>query len=140
MIDHSSITAVRGRSLRRGKRSNQSLQPCLRPALWLCPLPLRLRRLSTLAKNRRPTPLPSSPRPMGLPASPPHRRSAGATAHTPSARPAPAARCLSTCSTLRGCATADAGSATGLCSSMTWICQWTWPASTTSSTSSAPSP
>ncbi len=136
----SSITAVRGRSLRRGKRRNQTLPPCRHPAPWLCPLPLRLRRRSTTATNQRPTPPPSSLRPTGLPATPPHRHHAGASAHTPSARPAPAAHCPSTCSTQRGCATAVAGSATGLCSSRTWNCPWTWPASTRSSTSSAPLP
>lgn len=140
VFDPSSITAVRGRSLRRGKRRNQSLPACHRPGLWLCLLLLHLQHQSITATTLRPTPRPSSLRPTGLLATPPHHRRAGASAHTPFARPAPAAHCPSTCSTHRGCATAGAGSATGLCSSRTWNCPWTWPASTRSSISSAQSP
>lgn len=135
---NSSTTAVRGRSLKRGKRRNQSLPPCRRPAPWLCQLPLRPQpQISTVTKQR-PTLPPSSPRPTGRPASLPRRRLAGASARTPSARPAPAARCPSTCSTQSACAMAAAGSATGLCIRRTWNCPWTWPACTTSLTSSAP--
>lgn len=135
---YSSITAVRGRSLRRGKRRNQSLPPCRRPAPWLCQLPLRPRHQITTAMNRRPTLPPSSPRPTGRPASPQRRHRAGASARMPSAHPAPAARCPFTCSTQSTCATAAAGSATGLFTRRTWNCPWTWPACTTSSISSAP--
>lgn len=140
VIGYSSITAVRGRSLRRGKRRNQSLPPCHRPAPWLYPLPLHLRRQSTLAATRKPTPPLSSQRPTDQPATPPHHPCDGANALMHSAHPAPAAHCPSTCSIQSGCATVAAGSATGLCSSRTWNCPWTWPACTTSSTSSAPSP
>lgn len=135
---NSSITAVRGRSQKRGKRRNQSLPPCRRPAPWLWQLPLRPRHQTATVANRRPTLPPSSPRPTGRPASLPSLRRAGASARTPSARPAPAARCPFTCSTRSACATATAGSATGLCTRRTWNCPWTWPACTTSSTWSAP--
>lgn len=134
---NSSITAARGRSQKRGKRRKQSLPPCLRAAPWLCQLPLRLQRQTATAMKQRPTLPPSSPRPTGRPASLRHRHLAAASARTPSAHPALAARCPFTCSTRSACATAAAGSATGLCTRRTWNCLWTWPACTTSWISSA---
>lgn len=140
VIGRSSTTAVRGRSLRRGKRRNRTSPPCRRHAPWLYPLPLRPRHRSATVTRQSPTPPPSLRKPMGPLATRPHRRRAGASARTSSAPPAPAARCRSTCITQSGCATAAAGSATGLCSNRTWNCPWTWPPCTISSTSSAPSP
>lgn len=129
---NSSITAVRGRSLKRGKRRNQSLPPCRPPAPWLCQLPLRRRHQITIMMNQRTTLPPSSPRPTGRPASPRRRHHAGASARTPSAHPALAARCPFTCSTQSACAMAGAGSATELFTRRTWNCPWTWRACTTS--------
>lgn len=129
----SSITAVRGRSLRRGKRRNLSSPPCRRLAPWLCRLLLRLRRQSNTVTSPRCTLPLSSLKPTAPSAT--HlrlRHHAGAIARMPSALPVPAAHYPSTCSTQRGCAMAVAGSATGLCSSRTWSCPWTWPASTRS--------
>lgn len=133
----SSITAARGRSLKRGKRRNQSLPPCRRPAPWLCQLPLRRQHRTTTVMRQRPTLPPSSPRPTGRPASLQHHRLAGASARMPSAHPALAARCPFTCSTQSACATAAAGSATGLCIKRTRNCPWTWRACTASLISSA---
>lgn len=134
---NSSITAVRGRSLKRGKRRNQSLLPCRQPAPWLCQLPLRRQHQITIVMNQRPTLPPSSPRPMGRPVSPQRRHHADASARTPSAHPALDARCPFTCSTQSACAMAAAGSATELFTRRTWNCPWTWPACTTSLISSA---
>lgn len=122
---NSSITAVRGRSLKRGKRRNQSLPPCRRPAPWLCQLPLRRRHQITIVMNQRPTLPPSSLRPTGRLASPQRRHLAGASARTPSAHPALAARCPFTCSTPSTCAMVVAGSATELFTRRTWNCPWT---------------
>lgn len=140
MTGRFSTTAVKGRSLRRGKRRNRTSPPCRRHAPWLYPLPLRPRHRSATAMRQSLTLPPSWRKPMGLLATHPRRRRAGASARMSSAPPAPAARCRSTCITQSGCAMAAAGSATGLCNNRTWNCPWTWPPCTISSTSFARSP